>query len=963
MLNSNELFRITYRNLRLIAVMTMGVLSILGTGGGGGGGGEINNKPQGIPYVGNTNPAIISTTNAARLVANVAAASGASSIIVGPAVAIVSSPRGARESSSQIGLAHLLNTYMHEALSKVNSQSVGQPRVASSVPVDQITQCDNGGSIHIVGTLNNDGTGTLTATYNNCQSGDTTLNGVATVNIYKFDFNYSIITDATFSFTLLTITSPGESASASGSFHNQLNITANTETMTINMVIRDNLTGEMMKDENLVIVDIYDSVVFPSSYTESVSGRVYDSIHGYIDLTTATPLVFSSINQIFPETGQLLFTGAAAASIRVSALSAILIRLQLDLNADSIYETTAVLRWTDLGSPIGADVGDNDGDGMHNSWETAYGLDPSDPADAQLDKDGDGFTNLQEYLAGTDPTNAASTPPTADLEITTSVTPGPLVAGATFSYTVTLFNWGPSEAIDVVLTDVLPAGLSLVSVDTPLGSCSGSSTVVCNLGTIAPGISYWGITLNVTASALGDYENTASVTSSTIDGSQSNNSATVTATVVPPSADLVISNFDDTDPIAVGDTLTYTIVVYNLGPTAATDVVVTDVLPMGLDFVSATSSAGSCTGSSTVICNLGAVYVGWSQSISLSVTPTELGIYHNTASVISSAMDTDLFNNSDTATTTVGTSAGNLQDLIDAANSGETVLVPPGLYVGSINFNGKNISLVSSAGPSSTIIHGDIDTAVKIGPGGTISGFTITGARADIGAGISVEGIGSIISGNTFDGNTGSIGAAIFGNSASPLIERNIFRYNSCDNQYSSGVVAFSNLSSPVIVNNIFEHNRCRGINLTLPVDNTPLVINNTFVGNSVAIRVDCRVSQNTQTYRNNILFQNGIGLEVDLGTELENPTWQNNLVFGNTTDYQGIADQTGVNSNISADPLFVGGSTAPDAYHLKNGSPAIDSGTAVSAPNVDFDGTARPLDGNNDGVPEFDIGAFEFSP
>ena len=60
---------------------------------------------------------------------------------------------------------------------------------------------------------------------------------------------------------------------------------------------------------------------------------------------------------------------------------------------------------------VAAASSDTDGDGMPNSWETQYGLDPTDPADAPLDGDGDGASNLSEYLAGTDPTDPASVPP------------------------------------------------------------------------------------------------------------------------------------------------------------------------------------------------------------------------------------------------------------------------------------------------------------------------------------------------------------------------------------------------------------------------------------------------------------------------------------------------------------------------------------------------------------------------
>jgi len=234
---------------------------------------------------------------------------------------------------------------------------------------------------------------------------------------------------------------------------------------------------------------------------------------------------------------------------------------------------------------------------------------------------------------------------------------------------------------------------------------------------------------------------------------------------------------------------------------------------------------------------------------------------------------------------------------------------------------------------------------VRIGPLGVLKGFTITGV------GIEVIDQGTLISGNVFDGN---VQGAISGNNASPTIERNVFRNNSCDNQLLSAVVVFVNGSSPLIVNNIFENNPCTGIDITLPQGFAPQVMNNTFVGNRTAIRVDRRVPQVTQIYRNNIIVQNGIGFEIDVvgGNDADNPVWANNLVFGNTTNYQGTAPQTGISGNISADPLFING--AAGDYHLQPGSPAINTGSSVGAPIVDFDGTPRPFNGI------WDIGAFE---
>ena len=146
---------------------------------------------------------------------------------------------------------------------------------------------------------------------------------------------------------------------------------------------------------------------------------------------------------------------------------------------------------------------------------------------------------------------------------------------------------------------------------------------------------------------------------------------------------------------------------------------------------------------------------------------------------------------------------------------------------------------------------------------------------------------------------------------------------------------------------------------MSLPTGNTPQVINNTLVNNRVGIRVSRQVNVNTQIYRNNIIFKNEIGLEVDFGTEPNNPIWENNIVFDNSSNnYLGISDQFGINGNIASDPIFV--DFKAGNYQLQIGSPAIDSGNSLDAPANDFDGTARPLDGDGMVGPQIDIGAFE---
>jgi Domain of unknown function DUF11 len=85
------------------------------------------------------------------------------------------------------------------------------------------------------------------------------------------------------------------------------------------------------------------------------------------------------------------------------------------------------------------------------------------------------------------------------------------------------------------------------------------------------------------------------------------------------------------------------------------DVTVADILPEGVTFVSATPSAGSCSGTSTVTCNLGIFPSGASATINIVVAaPNVAGTITNTASVAAATTDPDSSNNTATAVTTVG---------------------------------------------------------------------------------------------------------------------------------------------------------------------------------------------------------------------------------------------------------------------------------------------------------------------
>lgn len=147
----------------------------------------------------------------------------------------------------------------------------------------------------------------------------------------------------------------------------------------------------------------------------------------------------------------------------------------------------------------------------------------------------------------------------------------------------------------------------------------------------------------------GSYGVTVSVTNS---GGGTGTSAPTSVTVVVP-ADLSITK-TASGAFFVSSPSTYGITITNNGPNNAGAVVVTDTIPANTTFVSATPTQGSCTGTTTVTCALGAIANGGSAMISLKVTPSAEGPLSNTASVSAAPQpDPNPANNSSTVTVTV----------------------------------------------------------------------------------------------------------------------------------------------------------------------------------------------------------------------------------------------------------------------------------------------------------------------
>ena len=116
--------------------------------------------------------------------------------------------------------------------------------------------------------------------------------------------------------------------------------------------------------------------------------------------------------------------------------------------------------------------------------------------------------------------------------ITKSLEPGPVTQGSDVTFTLTVMNAGPDAASNVVVTDTLPPQLTFVSATPSTGSCSGTVTITCNLGTLNPAGSET-ITIVATMNGTGPTTNVAAVASDTADGDGTDNTGQVTFTILP----------------------------------------------------------------------------------------------------------------------------------------------------------------------------------------------------------------------------------------------------------------------------------------------------------------------------------------------------------------------------------------------------------------------------------------------
>ncbi|TAF99342.1 MAG: DUF11 domain-containing protein [Betaproteobacteria bacterium] len=242
----------------------------------------------------------------------------------------------------------------------------------------------------------------------------------------------------------------------------------------------------------------------------------------------------------------------------------------------------------------------------------------------------------------------------ADISVA-KLPPAALNPGTNATYSIVVKNLGPSRAVAVQLSDPSPTGLTLVST-----SCGASFP--CVLGDLLAGeerVITATYAVPFPFSVVGAVTNVATAASSTLDPDPSNNTDRVGA-AVDARADLQLIKEGPTS-VTAGGNATFTLTVVNAGPSSAGDVIIEDPVQPGIVSIVSVSGAGC----SALPCNVGTLLP--SQSATITVTartdPTAAAgsFVKNVASVSSTTPDSNLSNNTASASVEVGSTSADLR--------------------------------------------------------------------------------------------------------------------------------------------------------------------------------------------------------------------------------------------------------------------------------------------------------------
>ncbi|MHC4945331.1 MAG: right-handed parallel beta-helix repeat-containing protein, partial [Planctomycetota bacterium] len=221
-----------------------------------------------------------------------------------------------------------------------------------------------------------------------------------------------------------------------------------------------------------------------------------------------------------------------------------------------------------------------------------------------------------------------------------------------------------------------------------------------------------------------------------------------------------------------------------------------------------------------------------------------------------------------------------IQEAIDAAVNGDTVLVAPGTYVENIDFLGKAITVMSSDGADITIIDGNYTASVVTfqsgeGPGSVLEGFTLT------------NGLGND------DPVWGRVGGGVYCFQSSPLITKCTIKENAAESA-GGGIYCGDNANPAISMNLIMNNSGGFGGGGIFCRESSPDIAGNIIIGNSSSY-LDNRtpppgggiyLETSSSSITNNIIMENVAGFGGGMYTTASSPTLINCTFSGNWATY-----------------------------------------------------------------------------
>lgn len=236
--------------------------------------------------------------------------------------------------------------------------------------------------------------------------------------------------------------------------------------------------------------------------------------------------------------------------------------------------------------------------------------------------------------------------PKVDNEVKKSVSKNVANFEDVVTWTITIKNHGPNDSNDVRLYDVLPEGLIYMG-DTS-GGRYNRSTGVFTLEKLNANETF---TFDITTivNITGDIVNEANITSNEFDTNLTNNHAEKDLFVNPASDLVVVKSVSNQKP-NYKDQVTWIIEISNNGPDTAHDVVMFDLLPESLIYLSSDGDYDVESG----IWTIETLETGDKVTLNIQCIVNDTGLIKNSVSVNASEFDYDLTNNNDTETIYVG---------------------------------------------------------------------------------------------------------------------------------------------------------------------------------------------------------------------------------------------------------------------------------------------------------------------